>query len=97
MSRWASKSRGGALGEEGGGGLVFAHEGYVALQVVAQLAALAGHVLEDVVELREDRAEQARPGHEEEDAEDLREGFGKGDENDGSGVRKTLTINSLLV
>lgn len=39
--------------------------------MVAQVPTLPGHILQDFAQLREERAKEARAGHEEEQAEDL--------------------------
>ena len=50
---------------------VVGHEGDVAIHVLLERTRLAGDGLQDVVELRDERAEEARGVDEEEDAVDL--------------------------
>ncbi len=51
---------------------IFCHEGDVSIHVLLQRARLSGGGLDDIVELRHERAEEARRVDEEEYAVDLR-------------------------
>ena len=53
---------------------VLGHEGNVSLQVTLQSPRFSAHGLKDVVQLGNERPEQARPSDKEEQAVDLRDG-----------------------